>query len=220
MVGGIAQDGFVAPYSNPGANLLVVAPTGEQLGVVADAPWTADVLGNGGFSTNAAPSANGTSFTTFSGTSASAPLVAGVIALMYDANPDLGWRDVREILAASAMHVGSGYDAAPNTGQSEKRSWTSNGATDWNGGGHYFSEDYGFGLVDAHAAVRLAETWTEQKTSANEQSRSASGGSIAIPDNGAAGLVMQMAAGVTVETVTVEINFQSPHPRVSDLSSR
>ncbi len=45
--------------------------------------------------------------------------------------------------------------------------WDYNGATNWNGGGLHFSNDYGYGLVDALAAVRLAETWTLQQTSAN-----------------------------------------------------
>ena len=34
-------------------------------------------------------------------------MVTGVVALMYDANPDLGWRDVQTILGDSARHVGS-----------------------------------------------------------------------------------------------------------------
>src|SRR5262249_54532457 len=38
----------------------------------------------------------------FNGTSASAPIVSGVIALMLEANPDLSWRDVQEILVRSA----------------------------------------------------------------------------------------------------------------------
>ena len=37
------------------------------------------------------------------------------------------------------------------------------------------SHDFGFGLVDAHAAVRLAETWTTQHTAANESVISVAG---------------------------------------------
>ena len=40
--------------------------------------------------------------TTFSGTSAAAPVVSGVAALVRGANPSLTWRDVKLILAASA----------------------------------------------------------------------------------------------------------------------
>ena len=38
----------------------------------------------------------------FGGTSASAPIVSGVVALMLQANPNLSWRDVKHILAKLA----------------------------------------------------------------------------------------------------------------------
>jgi subtilisin family serine protease len=80
------------------------------------------------------------------GTSFSSPVVSGVAALMLDANPGLGWRDVQEILAATAGRTGS------------PAGWSFNGADNWNGGGMHVSHDYGFGLVDAYAAVRVAES--------------------------------------------------------------
>ena len=65
---------------------------------------------------------------------------------MLEANPNLGYRDVQTILA---------YSARKETNEGFK----TNGALDWNGGGLHISHDQGFGLVDANAAVRLAETW-------------------------------------------------------------
>ncbi|KAE9412555.1 hypothetical protein Angca_005488, partial [Angiostrongylus cantonensis] len=82
------------------------------------------------------------------GTSFATPIVSGVIALMLQANPNLGARDIQNILALTAKRVD------PNGSN-----WTTNGATNWNGGGMHASEDYGFGEIDARAAVRLAETW-------------------------------------------------------------
>ena len=38
----------------------------------------------------------------FNGTSAAAPIATGVVALMLEANPNLTWRDVQEILVRSA----------------------------------------------------------------------------------------------------------------------
>ena len=76
--------------------------------------------------------------------------------MMLSVNPNLGWRDVQEILADAS------YMPAPSAG-----SFTYNGAKDWNGGGMHFSNDLGYGVVDANVAVNLARAWTEQSTSAN-----------------------------------------------------
>ena len=70
-------------YSERGANLWVCAPGGDgALGIATT---------HRGWYTGS-----------FTGTSASAPIVSGVVALMRAANPDLSWRDVKLILAASA----------------------------------------------------------------------------------------------------------------------
>ena len=44
------------------------------------------------------------------GTSAAAPTITGVVALMLSANPDLSWRDVRDILKLSARAADQGYE--------------------------------------------------------------------------------------------------------------
>ena len=58
-----------------------------------------------------------TDYARMSGTSMSGPHVAGVIALMLEANPDMGWREVKSVLADTATNmpgreaweVGAGY---------------------------------------------------------------------------------------------------------------
>ena len=153
-VAAVDQDGFVSNYSTHGASLLVSAfgTPGEVV--------TTDRVGNAGRSSNDYRD-------NFNGTSAAAPMVSGVVALMLEANENLGWRDVQEILAYSARHVGS--EVGSSLSGSEEYAWGFNGANNWNGGGLHFSNDYGFGLVDAKAAVRLAETWGDNsQTSANE----------------------------------------------------
>jgi subtilisin family serine protease len=103
------------------------------------------------------------SYTTYmNGTSASAPMVSGVVSLMLDANPLLGYRDVQEILAISSR-------SPWQVGEYELLPWQTNGANYYNGGGFRYSHDYGFGFVDAAAAVRLSESWKQQRTSANEK---------------------------------------------------
>jgi Ca2+-binding RTX toxin-like protein/subtilisin-like proprotein convertase family protein len=142
------EDGHIAPFSTPGASILVTAP--------GDSILTTTLDNGDGDPTN--------DFTFVSGTSFAAPIVSGVVALMLEANPLLGYRDVQDILALSSQKL-----------DPTSSGWVTNGATNWNGGGNIVSHDYGFGLVDAHAAVRLAETWTEQSTAANEQVISATG---------------------------------------------
>lgn len=76
------------------------------------------------------------------GTSYACPVVSGVVALMLEANPELGWRDVQGIFASTSQKT-----------DSTDESWTTNAA------GFNHSYKYGFGLVDAYAAVTKGETW-------------------------------------------------------------
>lgn len=80
-------------------------------------------------------------YTYFYGTSASAPQVAGVVALMLDLNPNLGWRDVQEILMISASPIGSPGDYTVNDAKNRY---------------HY---RFGAGMVNAHRASLLARKW-------------------------------------------------------------
>ncbi|KAL7838269.1 hypothetical protein AOLI_G00266730 [Acnodon oligacanthus] len=82
-----------------------------------------------------------------SGTSASAPIAAGIIALTLEANTQLTWRDVQHIIVKTSRR---GHLSAPD--------WQSNGA------GYDVSHLYGFGLMDAEAMVKEAETWRQVPT--------------------------------------------------------
>jgi Ca2+-binding RTX toxin-like protein len=144
-VAALTQTGSVTDYSNYGTNILVSAGA---------ASVTTDLVGLNGYATSNGAAGDYTS--TFGGTSAAAPVVSGVVALMLEANENLGWRDVREILATSAALTGSGLGGAAGF---EVEGFTSQGSGTWNGGGHAISRDYGYGRVDAFAAVRMAEAW-------------------------------------------------------------
>ncbi|XP_050428302.1 furin-like protease 1 isoform X2 [Adelges cooleyi] len=76
------------------------------------------------------------------GTSASAPLAAGIVALVLEANNKLTWRDMQHIVVATSKptHLLS---------------------TDWvlNGVGRRVSHSFGYGLMDATEMVRLARRW-------------------------------------------------------------
>uniref|UniRef100_A0AAR2KA84 P/Homo B domain-containing protein n=1 Tax=Pygocentrus nattereri TaxID=42514 RepID=A0AAR2KA84_PYGNA len=76
------------------------------------------------------------------GTSVSAPMVAGVIALALEANPLITWRDVQHLLVKTSRPV-----------HLKANDWKTNAA------GHKVSHLYGFGLVDAEAMVLEAKKW-------------------------------------------------------------
>jgi subtilisin family serine protease len=206
VVAAVNQNGFVSSYSSYGASLLVSAFGGpaEPRQIV-----TTDRVGADGYNPNG-------DFTYFAGTSAAAPMVAGVVALMYDANPNLGWRDVQSILADSARHVGSAVGGG--AAGSERFPWQWNGADTWNGGGLHFSNDYGYGLVDALAAVRLAETWligASAQTSTNYHASTMDllDATVVIPDGNLTGSTFTSSTNFNelVERVSVTIDFTTTH---------
>src|SRR4051794_2556810 len=185
------QDGHIAPFSTPGASILVTAP-GDS--ILTTSPDNGD-----GDRTNDFIFVNGTSF--------AAPIVSGVTAMMLEANPNLGYRDVQEILALSAHQI-----------DPTSTSWSVNGATNWNGGGHMVSHDFGFGLVDAHAAVRLAETWNGVHTTANEASFQVAGATDASSGFAPGGYTATVASDYRDLSVEwVEVNLSLVHTKLGDL---
>ncbi len=198
-VAAAGAEGEVASYSTPGANILVASFGSLIPGSIV----TSDRVGANGYSP-------GDIVEDFVGTSAAAPMVSGLIALMLEANPDLGWRDVQEILANSAR-------------QSEPTNptWVWNTTSDWNGGGFHHSVELGFGLVDAYAAVRLAETWDGQATTANLVEKAAGGlaSPLVLPDADPDGLEIAIEQDGTVGRVEfVSLRLDLPHTRAGDLA--
>ncbi|SUZ35853.1 peptidase S8 [Xanthomonas arboricola pv. juglandis] len=90
----------------------------------------------------------------FNGTSAAAPTVSGVAALMLGVNPGLSARDVKYILATTARQVDPQQPRATYQGSVIDPGWITNAA------GHRFSNWYGFGLVDGAEAVYQASDFT------------------------------------------------------------
>ncbi|XP_034833264.1 furin-like protease 1 isoform X2 [Maniola hyperantus] len=77
------------------------------------------------------------------GTSASAPLAAGICALALQANRDLTWRDMQHIVVRTARPERLSLGGE----------WRINGV------GRNVSHSFGYGLLDAAGMVRLARTW-------------------------------------------------------------
>ena len=127
-VGAIDDDDDHSYYSEPGSALLVVAHSSGGPGAGDRQIYTTTA---------------GAAYTsTFGGTSTAAPLAAGTVGLMLQANPNLTWRDVQHVLVDAARRC----DPLSLT-------WQLNGA------GRLVSYDYGFGAIDAGAAVELATRW-------------------------------------------------------------
>lgn len=111
-----------------------------------------------------------------------AGIAGGLVALILEANPGLGWRDVQEILAYSAQQHGV-YDNILREDLDVQEEWRINDATNWNAGGLIHSAVHGFGAIDIRAAVRLAETWEGGNTWNNEDSLMATA-NFTIPQGG------------------------------------
>lgn len=192
-VGATDQNGHFASFSTPGATVLTSAP-GVNI-------TTTDREGAAGYVSSGYVSGLG-------GTSASAPMVSGAIALMLEANADLGYRDVQEILAYSSRNSDASFS-----------DWQFNGADNWNGGGLHFSHQYGFGLLDAHAAVRLAETWETQHTGHNVNVIYSAQSNVnsTIPNNSVVGISDSIMINNDRIIDRVEVNLDISHGNIGDL---
>jgi hypothetical protein len=135
-IGAVESDLKQPYYSENCASMFGVAPSnGRGFGGIT----TTDLLGTAGTSAGACTNR-------FGGTSAAAPLAAGIVALVLSIRPDLGWRDVQGVFALSSEPI----DVAD-------ASWQTTGA------GLHFSHKYGFGLINAESAVDLARNWVNYK---------------------------------------------------------
>ncbi|KAL9047039.1 MAG: hypothetical protein Q9214_000280 [Letrouitia sp. 1 TL-2023] len=122
-VGAIDRKGLHPYYSEKcSAQLVVTYSSGS-----GDAIHTTDVGPNACYSNHG-------------GTSAAAPLGAGIFALALDVRPDLTWRDLQHILVHTAVPV------------NEQEDW------DRTYIGRKFSHTYGYGKLDAYAIVEMAKT--------------------------------------------------------------
>ncbi len=183
-VGATGADGTVSYYSEPGTSMLVNAPSS----FTGTGTTTTTFMGAGSLGSHYTSS--------FGGTSSAAPLVAGIVALILEANPNLTWRDVQHILLETAEqnHVASPW-------------WFSNGA------GHLYNVHYGFGRVDALAAVTLAQTWTLVPDEAAPVIRSQTVNQT-VPDfnnTGVTGSVVVAGVSPTFVIEHVEVTFTASH---------
>ena len=148
----------------------------------------------------------------FGGTSAATPIVSGVVALVREANTALTWRDVKLILAASARK-----NDPDNTGWEQGALKYGSTVDRYN-----FNHEYGFGMVDAKAAVDLAPGWTNVRAlrEITSESRVIN---LSIPDLPSSGTPSTVTASLTVGPYVefvefVEVNARFDHSNFRDLT--
>ncbi|MFA6544337.1 MAG: S8 family serine peptidase [Limisphaerales bacterium] len=194
-VGALNDLGRRASYSEPGADVVISAPSGND-STRPQGTSTTDLVGTNGYNTGTSPDPleyTASDYTSrFNGTSSASPVAAGVVALLLQANPTLGWRDVQEILIRSAT-----------VNQPTHSDWFTNGA------GFHFNHDFGAGLVNAGVAVALATNWTNL-TPQFSYSAQQTGLGLSIPDNNSNGVTYAfnvVSGNIRVEHVTLTVNI-------------
>jgi hypothetical protein len=236
VVGAVNANGIKASYSTAGSAIWVSAPGGEfgrnaalggGAGTVRVEPAMVSSDQSGcaiGYSTNSgtngsffdnggAPNTSCNYTNGMNGTSSATPVTVGVIALILEANPLLTWRDIKHILASTARQIdaarapvnfaltGGTYVAEP--------AWLTNAA------GFKFHNWYGFGMVDASAAVNMARTYTPGQlgTFVDTGFISSPTLALAIPDASAAGATSTLTVPANPVQVieAVQIRVSATH---------
>lgn len=103
-VGSSNEKNTKSEYSAYGSNIDILAPAGEEIGVVSTNDFFSDMQDN----TNLLNS----KYIFFEGTSAASPIVTGIVALMYSVNPNITPKQVRNIIINNAQKIGDvSYDS-------------------------------------------------------------------------------------------------------------
>ncbi|XP_044209297.1 proprotein convertase subtilisin/kexin type 7 [Thunnus albacares] len=128
-IGAVDENGRMPFYAEECASMLAVtfSSGGTKLRSIVTSDWSMR---------------QGTGCTDgHTGTSAAAPLAAGMVALMLQVRPCLSWRDVQHIITFTATKCDTSAD------------WRVNGA------GFRHSHQHGFGLLNAWRLVNAAKVW-------------------------------------------------------------
>ncbi|KAI8805076.1 pheromone processing endoprotease Kex2 [Cladochytrium replicatum] len=134
-VGAVDRQNGHPPYSEECSAQMVVAYTSGAGSAIYTSDWPDQCTDRHG------------------GTSAAAPLVSGIIALVLQIRPDLSWRDLQHICVDSAIPISLG-----------DRSWFETFA------GRPYSHKYGYGKLDAYRTVEFARNFVNVQPQTKIQS--------------------------------------------------
>ena len=216
--------GTKAAYSNWGEHIAVAAPSNNappnmalpQVGSVPTGPPLNQYLPGLGMVTSDRTQGAGydsSDYTNaFGGTSSACPVVAGVAGLMLSVNPNLTARQVREILQITADKI---VDRNPDPQLGLKYgTYEANGHSQW----------FGYGKVNAAAAVREAQRRAFAGRQMGRVVQQQTSTPVAIPDRQPSGvdstLTIALGGGSTATgTVTdVQVEVRVDHGFLGDLS--
>src|SRR5882672_1953732 len=219
-VAALGSDDKFATYSSFGANVFVTAPSSSS-GAGLFSVTTTDRLGSSGYNPivqYAEPGANpplaqvndtfpDRNYTSrFGGTSAAAPLVTGIMAIVKQANPALNCRLAQHCLVRSSdqVDINDGSATGGGDGAMAGSAWKTNAA------GFKFNQNYGFGRINADRLVLEAVKYSGVTPLATETVPGNVG--TPIPDNSAAGLdqTFTVAASTPLEDVQMTLNINHP----------
>jgi outer membrane autotransporter protein len=217
-VAALGSDGKYANYSSYGASVFVTAPSNRSdytgLGITTTDVSGADLGYNAWSVTNTKGDRDDlfpdTSYASgFGGTSSSAPLVSGIMALGKEANPEMDIRMAKHALVKTSTVVD-----ASDTSDSSFGGWRMNGA------GNRFNPNYGFGNINAGAFVEkvLNVGYVTEQTSVV---KSAAVGA-AIPDDdpdGVSRTITITAAEATQPLEGIEVGLTLTHQKAGDLTA-
>ncbi len=207
-----------AAYSNWGDHIAVAAPSNNappnmalpQIGTVSTGPVINQYLPGLGMVTSDRSGASGYetgSYTKgFGGTSSSCPLVAGVAALILSVNPNLTAAQVREILQTTADKI---TDPSPDPQLGLKY-----GTYDGKGHSHWF----GYGKVNAFAAVREAQQRAFKGRTLTQVVKQQCQTALPIPDYPAQGVESALTVTQPGTVVDLQVQVSLDHQFLGDLS--
>lgn len=154
------------------------------------------------------------------GTSAAAPLGAGIFALVLEARPELTWRDVQHLAINTAIPI-----------LMSDSDWQKTAT------GRWYNHKFGFGNMDAQKIVEAAKTWKLVKPQAWWTSPNVNAGKQLVTKEGVSSVIevkqsdLDGANFETLEHITVAVNIEhgrrgnvrvtltSPHGSVSILAA-
>jgi kexin len=198
-VAALTNENKNASYSTVGSNVFVSGYSGNYYNDSATIATTT-VEGNTDLPTWEEDTKKNYTYA-MNGTSAATPTVAGSLALVLEACPTLSWRDVRYLIAKTAIKIDE-YNP----------SWYTNSA------GFHHSVDYGFGLINPKEMIRQCQSneFTTLPT-LYKQFEVFDIDDIDIPDNNSTGIDVNFDVTLDKKIEWVGLTVDSNHTYGGDL---